>query len=123
MLGDGMKATLFGQICSGKNRIIVTRDGRRIPDKRFLKWRQDAAKQMVGNKILNGQFTKPVALHVTYTPGDLQTRDVTGMADALFSLLAWVGVVKDDGLIRELHWTEEALNRSEPKVVLELHPI
>ena len=118
-----MKATLFGQICSGKNRIIVTRDGRRIPDKRFVKWRTDAAKQMVGNKLLNGQFTTPVALSVIYTPGDLRTRDVTGMADALFSLLAYVGAVKDDGLIRELHWTEEALNRQEPRVQLELRPL
>ena len=115
-----MTATLLGQICSGKNRIIVTRDGRRIPDKRFVKWRTDAAKQMVGNTLLNGQFTTPVRLSVIYTPGDLRTRDVTGMADALFSLLAWTGVVKDDGLIRELHWTEEALNRSEPKVELDV---
>ena len=58
-----------------------------------------------------------------YTPGDLRTRDVTGMADALFSLLAYVGAVKDDGLIRELHWTEEALNRQEPRVQLELRPL
>lgn len=115
-----MKFTIFNQIPSGKNRIIVTRDGRRIPDKRFLKWRADAAKQMFGNKIMNGGFTKPVALSVVYTPGDLRTRDVTGMADALFSLLAWTGVVKDDGLIRELHWAEEALNRSEPKVELDV---
>ena len=118
-----MKFTLYSQICSGKNRIIVTRDGRRIPDKRFLKWRADAAKQMVGNKLLNGQFTTPVALSVIYTPGDLRTRDVTGMADALFSLLAWTGVVKDDGLIRELHWTEEALDRSEPKVELDVRKL
>ena len=115
-----MTLTLFGQICSGKNRIIVTRDGRRIPDKRFVKWRTDACRQMVGNKLLRGQFTAPVALSVTYTPGDLRTRDVTGMADALFSLLAYAGVIKDDGLIRELHWTEESLNRSEPKVVLDV---
>lgn len=115
-----MKFVLFGQICSGKNRIIVTRDGRRIPDKRFVKWRETSAKQMLGNKLLTGPFTKPVALDVTYTPGDLRTRDVTGMADALFSLLAWTGVVKDDGLIRELHWKEEGLNRQEPRVEMEL---
>lgn len=112
--------TLYGQICSGKNRIIVTRDGRRIPDKRFVKWRTQSAEQMLGNKLLRGQFTQPVRLDVTYTPGDLRTRDVTGMADALFSLLAWTGVVKDDGLIRELHWREEALNRQEPRVELEV---
>ena len=121
--GRNVKFTIYNQIPSGKNRIIVTRDGRRIPDKRFLKWRADAAKQMFGTKLLKGGFTKPVALSVTYTPGDLRTRDVTGMADALFSLLAWTGVVKDDGLIRELHWTEEALNRSEPRVEFELRQL
>ena len=118
-----MKFSLYGQICSGKNRIIVTRDGRRIPDKRFLKWRADAAKQMFGTKLLNGGFTAPVALSVTYTPGDLRTRDVTGMADALFSLLAWTGVVKDDGLIREVHWTEQPLDRKGPMVRIELRKL
>ena len=118
-----MKVTLWGQICSGKNRIIVTRDGRRIPDKRFIQWRTDAMQQLLIGKVLNGTFEKPVALSVVYTPGDLRTRDVTGMADALFSLLAYAGVVKDDGLIRELHWREEPLNRQEPRVVMELRPL
>ena len=115
-----MTFTLYGQIVSGENRILVTRDGRHIPDKRFVKWRTEALKQMLGNKLMNGQFTTPVELSVIYTPGDLRTRDITGMADAIFSMLAYAGIVKDDGLIRELHWTEEPLNRQKPKVVMEL---
>lgn len=118
-----MKFTLYSQLPSGKNRLLITRDGRHVPSKRFLQWRTDAAKQMLQGKLLNGQFTKPVRLDVIYTPGDKRIRDVDGMASALFSLLAWTGVIKDDSLIHELHWREEALNREEPRVVVEVSPL
>ena len=118
-----MTFTLYGQLPSGKNAIQITRTGQRYPNKRFKAWREMASQQLwsqaTGRQYVI-LFTTPMALSVVYTTSDQRVRDISGMVDALFSLLVYTGILKDDGLIRELHWIEESLNRSEPKVVMEL---
>jgi hypothetical protein len=62
----------------------------------------------------------PVTLTVTYWPGDVRVRDVSGMLDALMSLLVWVGVLQDDGLIWDVVWKRQGVNRKFPKVIMEV---
>lgn len=119
-----MILTLTGQLPSGKGQIRkVFRGGKLIhyPQKRFSLWRSDAAKQ------LTGQFQETIyykcAMEAHYTPGDLITRDVSGLLDALFHLFGYAGVIKDDGLIREVVWKEQPLNRKQPGVVITMRKL
>ena len=119
-----MKLVLEGQLPSGKGQIRkVFLRGKLVhyPQARFVKWRADACKQLVG------QFQETIswqcAMDAQYTPGDLKTRDVSGLLDALFHLFGYAGVIKDDGLIREVHWREHPLDRKSPMVRIELRKL
>jgi Holliday junction resolvase RusA-like endonuclease len=70
--------------------------------------------------ILPRPIDLPVKLKVDYWPGDKRTRDVSGMLDALFHLLVYTKVLKDDGLVRDVIWRYNGVNRQFPKVALEL---
>ena len=108
---------IVGQIKSGKNRILITRTGHRYPPKEFKAWRDE----VVGNLVKQWKqpaVTDPVRLHITYWPGDRRTRDVSGMADALFHVLVKAGVLKDDGLVWDLLWYRQPMNRKGPKVLI-----
>jgi hypothetical protein len=47
-------------------------------------------------------------------------RDLSGQLDAIFSLLVYAHIVKNDGLIYSCLWRRHAVNASFPKVVMEL---
>jgi Holliday junction resolvase RusA-like endonuclease len=120
-----MTFKLMGQLPSGKNRIIVTRTGHRFPDpkSRFPKWRDDVMKQLVSQ--MSGpawEHSLPLSckcrLIVDYTPADARVRDVDGMLSALCHVLAKAGIVKDDGLIRDVEWHEFPLDREHPMAVV-----
>ena len=113
--------TLVGQIPSGKNQMGVRRDGRHYPRKRFIDWRAEACNQIIFQKHANRwmMLFDPVCLSVQYWPGDHRTRDIPGMEDALFHLLVYAGVLKNDGLIYNCHWYRMAVSTA-PKVILEL---
>jgi hypothetical protein len=116
-----MTFKLMGQLPSGKNRIIVTRTGHRFPDpkSRFPKWRDDVMKQIMEQSLfVVSPATHKCRLIVDYTPGDLRTRDVPGMLDALCHVLAKAGIVKDDGLIRDVEWHEFPIDREHPMAVV-----
>ena len=116
--------TLFGQLCSGKNAIGITRTGHHYPNKRFADWRADALTQLKAQRhIPTKTIDYPVHLTVQYWAGDRRTRDVTGMADALFHLLMYAKILKDDGLVRDLTWRWCGVNRDCPKVELTLRPM
>lgn len=119
-----MRLVLHGQLPSGKGQIRKTwANGRLIhyPQKRFTDWRKNAVKQLTPQTIKHRlPFTERLSMNVVYTPSDKRTRDVSGLLDAIFHLLGYAGVVKDDGLIRELHWREQVLNRQEPRVEIEV---
>ena len=113
--------TLVGQIPSGKNQMGVRRDGRHYPRKRFIDWRAEACNQIIFQKHANRwmMLLDPVCLSVQYWPGDHRTRDLPGMEDALFHLLVYAGILKNDGLIYNGHWYRMAVSTA-PKVILEL---
>jgi len=119
-----MILTVIGQMPSGKNQIqLQFRNGqlRKYPNKTFTRWRTDAMKQ------LTGQFQETIhwkcELVADYTPGDLHVRDVSGLLDALFHLLGYAGVIKDDGLIRNVTWREHPLDRKTPLIRIELRKL
>jgi hypothetical protein len=117
---------LEGQLPSGKNQVRKTRKGQHYPNKRFELWREEAYYQIV--QQIGGQrralglplSTTPLTLRVQYVPGDLRTRDVTGMGDALFHLFTYAKLIVNDGQIRNVHWTELPLNRKAPEAFVSI---
>ena len=118
---------IVGQMPSGKNQVRTawTKNKKipgkmkphKYPDKRFAQWRDEA----VGDLVKQWRYdpiTEPVRLHVTYWPGDRKTRDVPGMEDALFHVLVKARILKDDGLVRDLLWYGQPMNRKGPKVLI-----
>jgi len=110
---------LPGQLPSGKNRIIVTRTGKRIPDKRFVQWRQ-AMLRLVSPRP-GFPHEGPVLLRVWYTPGNLIRRDVDGMLGAIMHLLEKGGWLLDDALVKDVDWKTLPLDRENPRAVVECY--
>lgn len=113
--------TLYGQLCSGKNQVqILWRNGQihKYPNKTFTNWRAKAHLDILSQWIPLPPIEVPVVLTCQYTPGDLRTRDITGQLDAIFHLLVYAKVLKDDGLVHEVHWTRLPMNRKAPQITL-----
>lgn len=116
---------LTGQLPSGKNQVQqLWRNGKvqRYPNKTFKNWRSQAMTQILeqanwGSRTI---IRRPVCLTCNYWPGDQRTRDVSGQLDAIFSLLVYAKVLKDDGLIYNVTWRRHEMNRKFPKVVMEI---
>ncbi len=115
---------LTGQLISGKNRVRIRRDGHHYPEKQFINWRSRAYQQILEQRPPGPHLviTSPVRLVCEYWPGDLRTRDVTGQLDAIFYLLAYAKIIKDDGLIWDVKWTRHDINEKFPKLLLEIRP-
>ncbi len=96
---------LVGQHISGKNRVGIRRDGHHYPRKQFINWRAQAYLQVLEQIDKPPRIEQPVVLKCWYWPGDQRTRDVTGMLDALFYLLVYAGILKNDGLIWDCRWS------------------
>lgn len=112
-----MTFTLFGQLTSGKNAVGITRTGHHYPNKRFADWRADAVQQLKALRLVpKHPIDFPIHLSVQYWPGDRRTRDVSGMLDALFHLFMHAGIITDDGLIRDVTWRWQGVNKECPKV-------
>ena len=116
---------LTGQLPSGKNQVQLSfRNGtvHKYPNKTFTNWRATAHVQLLeqvsrcATRIPT--ITTPVRLTVEYWPGDARTRDISGQLDALFHLLVYAKVLKDDGLVHDVTWKRQAVNRTFPKVFL-----
>jgi hypothetical protein len=113
--------TLKGQCPSGKNQVqLLFRKGKvvKYPNKTFANWRQQACYQIHGECFQAPNISRPVRLTCDYTPGDLRTRDVSGQLDAIFHLLVYAKVLKDDGLVHDVRWTRLPMDRKKPGMVL-----
>jgi len=116
-----MILVLLGQIPSGKNQIkIAVRGGKihKYPDARFILWREDVLNQIMVQGGTKPTGAVPLALRVEYTPSDRRVRDVSGMLDAIFHVLAKSGTIDDDGLIWDVQWIRRPMHKLEAKVVL-----
>lgn|SRR5574343_26324 len=96
-----IKIILNGQMQSGKNRVMITRKGQRYPPARFKSWREDMLNQI---GPIEAPLSGPVALTVSYVPGDNIRRDVPGILDAICHLLERSGLVMDDAQIKAVSW-------------------
>jgi Holliday junction resolvase RusA-like endonuclease len=116
--------TLTGPMQSGKNRVLITRTGHRYPPERFKVWRDTHVAAI--RRQCDG-FPQPIrhriALIVDYTPGDLRTRDVAGMLDAICHLLERSGLIEHDGLIRDCTWHEFPMDRTKPQATVTLRTL
>lgn len=112
--------TLWGQIPSGKNAVLITRTGRRYPAKRFQAWRNEAMRQL---PPVAGPFVGPLHLIVDYVKGDLRRRDLPGMTDALLHLIEKAGYVLDDAQVVQQTWTPFPIDRTRPRCTITLSPI
>lgn len=116
-----MILVLVGQLPSGKNQIKISFRGGKIhkyPDARFVAWREDALKQIAAQRGTKPTAAMPVHLCVEYVPGDRRVRDVSGMLDAVFHVLAKAKIIDDDGLVWSVEWKRMAINKTNPGAVL-----
>lgn len=115
--------TLRLQQPSGKNQVQqLWREGqlKKIPNVRFKRWRDDAGYQLIQQRVRPPTpISTPVSLYCTYTPGDRITRDIPGMEDALYFLIVWAGVLKNDGLVYDCLWRRRGVG--EPSLYVEIH--
>ena len=124
-----MTFTLSGQLKSGKNRVLITRQGRRYAPKEFSQWRDQMIDQLYPHAATyaeNGArfpLQTMITLHCEYTPGDQRTRDVDGMLGALMHVIVKANLLKDDGLVWGVTWRREAMNRQEPKLVFTMEAL
>lgn len=114
--------TLVGQMVSGKNRVMVRRDGKHYPQKAFVSWRAQAHLQILEQvPCLTPPIHTPVTLLCQYWPGDKRIRDVDGMLSALGHVLVYAEVLKDDGLIYDVSWHRYPACQF-PKIAMEITP-
>ena len=115
--------TIVGKCPSGKNQVQrLWRNGKldTYPNERFSRWVKDAGMQLIVRRVIPPTpITTPVALSCDYTPGDNITRDLPGLQDAIWFLIASVGILKDDGLVYDCHWKRRAVSK-EPKLYVEI---
>lgn len=115
---------LTGQLPSGKNQVqLLFRNGKvqKYPNKKFKDWKARSYVQIMD--LYRKPITRPVHLTCTYTPGDLRTRDVSGQLDALFHLLVYAKVLKDDGLVHDVTWRRQPMDRKQPRITLNLEAV
>lgn len=112
---------LIGQLPSGKNQVqLLFRNGkvRKYPNKTFTNWRAASLAQITPEFFRAPNIAQPVRLTIDYWPGDKRTRDVSGQLDALFHLLVYAKVLKDDGLVWNVVWRRHEVNKQFPKVIM-----
>lgn len=106
--------SLTGQMPSGKNSVVVRRDGKRFPSRRFSLWRDAALAEVARHKVPLRPIEGPCHVTVWYTRGDDRRRDVPGMMDALCHLMERADIVRDDSLLVSWEWVP--IEGDEPSV-------
>ena len=115
--------SLIGQIPSGKNQVqLLWRNGKvhRYPNKTFTNWRAKSSIEILEQYGEQPVITHPICLTCNYWPGNAITRDVSGQLDAIFSLLVYAMVLKNDGLVYSVWWRRHTMNRKFPKLVMDI---
>lgn len=114
--------TLLGQCRSGKNAMQITRWGGHYAKPEFKKWRADWQRQLMEQRGLKKPIDTITTAIILYTPGDLRRRDAPGIQDALWHLLEYCKVIKDDALIKTVLYEQQPLDRKRPRIYLSLKP-
>jgi hypothetical protein len=115
---------LLGQLPGGKNAQGISKRGHKYAKHRFASWREDAMTQLRAlGCIPRTPIDYPVHFKAWYWAGDKRIRDAAGMQDALGHLLEYSKILKNDGLIKDVTWRYQGLNRKSPKVEFTLSPM
>lgn len=111
-----MTFSITGQMKSGKNRVLITRKGRRYAPKSFAEWRDRVVPELTIQRGTCALFpvSEPITLECEYTPGDARTRDVDGMLGALLHVIVKAGLLTDDGLVWGVTWRRLEMDRKKP---------
>lgn len=115
-----MTFSITGQMKSGKNRVLITRKGRRYAPKSFSDWREQILKQLAPQVSAYAQegaclpLQSTITLECEYTPGDRRVRDVDGMLGALLHVIVKAGLLTDDGLVWAVTWRRMEMDRKQP---------
>lgn len=98
-----IKLTILGQCRSGKNNMLVLRNGMHIPKKEFVHWRTGVLAQLKAQ--YNGDpIAVPCTTVIHYFAGDKRRRDEPGLTDAAWHTLERAGIIKDDALLEDKVW-------------------
>ena len=91
---------ISGQILGGKNNIIITRSGKRIPSATWAAWRDKAVAEVRAQLPKDWEaITVPVNVQLDYVAGDRLRRDMPAPIDSVWHVLEKAGVVADDTLL------------------------
>ena len=102
------------------NNLFATYNGHRIPSRRYVAWKVDAAADILAQapKRLTGRFSATL----TFDRPTRAKRDLDGLAKAPLDALVKAGVIEDDHLADriELAWTgDEPVKPARVHIVLE----
>lgn len=62
----------------------------------------------------------PCKLEVEYWSGDKRRRDIPAMVDSLYHCFERSGILKDDSLVKELHWMQLGYDKENPRAAIRL---
>lgn len=106
-----LNITLTDQIPSGKNAMGIARTGRHYAKPRFASWRSIAAHEILKQKVkltpaqhLGLPLFGDLVVTISYRAFDNVVRDLPGMQDALWHLLAYTNIIENDGQIKGVTW-------------------
>ena len=114
-----MRLIIKGQIKSGKNNMVVTRQGRHFPKKAWEIWRNGVLAQIL-EQGPHKRLETAGRVIFEYYPGDLRRRDAPGMIDALFHCFERSGVVSDDALFQHVVWIQYPIDRLCPRAIVKI---
>ena len=91
--------TLRGEVPAKKNSRLTLKSGKTIPSKNYQKWHKNALFQLIfqrnAQKIKN-PLSAPLALHLSFTHGDLRRRDSDNGLSSVLDTLKDAGIIADD---------------------------
>ena len=113
---------------SGKNHMgltVIEGQLRRYPTKRFTRWLTNVEREF-RTQLRGIQPYLPIQgacyAIVEYVPGDLITRDLPGMQDAVWHMCERFGIVTNDKWFQHLIWITRAMDRAHPRLCLRIVP-
>ena len=114
-----MRFEILGQVRGGKNNITVTRSGHRVPTKTFATWAKASIHQVMQQRA-DDTIDVPCRLDVVYWPGDLRTRDIPAVVDAVMHVSEKAEVVSNDKLFQRLHYMQQRMDRKNPRIRIDI---
>ena len=111
-----VRITLKGQVRGGKNNMGVTAKGIHYPRPDFKAWRDEAIRQ-VKSQYSGEMLTMPLVATIAYYAGDNRRRDIPAILDAIWHVLERSGVVVDDALIKDVHFSTD-YDKANPRAVI-----